>query len=296
MRRSCDTLSRNARSWPRALCSSSPIVLMASASSPSSSCGMFVTSTRAEKSPLAIRPAVVSMAAIGRVIRRARTAATTAATTIAPSAARSTSPLDDPNGRFSTSFAMTTTGVRPRTGASGVATNTVLPSRPVCVSPFRSAVVSRSAGDTPGGSLMSELSVPKTRLRISCWLPLASRAMTAPSDTVSVLSMRRLTRGARFVPARRSRSCASVNLSAPLNTSVSAPATSGAFCWSSWRAASDAVRRARLAVIPAVTTSTPSAMASIATVSRVRSLRRGRLTSRRRASTTPGGIRRPAPS
>ena len=244
-----------------------------------------------------MRPAVVSIAAIGRVMRRARNAATTAATD------------DRADGREEHDAARLPE--RARLDVLGEHDDRREAARPApaawrrtpCCRRGRSGSRRRAASGCrdrratrPGGSLSTELSVPNSRPRISCWSPFASSAMTAPSETVSVVSISFFTRGARLVPASRSRSCCSVSLSAPLNTSLNAAATSGAFCCSSLRALLVAVRRARLAVIPAVTTSTPSAIASIATVSRVRSLRRGRLTSRRRASPTPGGNRCPAPS
>jgi hypothetical protein len=61
-----------------------------------------------DRSPAAILPAVVSIAASGRVMRRARYAAISAATTRARIAAASTAPLLSPNGRLLTWSASTT--------------------------------------------------------------------------------------------------------------------------------------------------------------------------------------------
>ena len=103
------------------------------------------------RSPPAIERAVVSIAASGRVMRRARYVATSAAMPSEMAAAPSTARPLPPKGRLLTSSASTTTGVVPLTGVSGWATNTVLPSRPCWVSPASSVSVSRSSTVTPAG-------------------------------------------------------------------------------------------------------------------------------------------------
>jgi len=84
-----------------------------------------------------MRCAVSRIAAIGRVIRRARYAETNAATSNAIAPVRNRYGPARPNGRVSTPWASTSAGVVEPTGLNGSTTNAVLPVTPDCCCPTR---------------------------------------------------------------------------------------------------------------------------------------------------------------
>ncbi len=288
-------LRRNARSWPCAVSSSSAIVSMLRARLPSSSSGILSSGTRADRLPAAISPAVVCIAAIGRVSRRARSADTIAATARAIAPVTRNHPPACPSGRLSTSCVTTRTGVRSPTAARGRATNAVSPATPDCVSPASSASRSRSSVARPLGrsGMFAAVShrLPRRLSTPSSTAPSGSTTTRLPSEMRIVAETRRHARvsagrpSAAGLPAVRRKT---------RPTTSSSRATSGACAFRSLTALSVAVSRASPAAPSVASTRTPNAMATIATSSRVRRRRRGRLTAAA-AGPTRAGSRLPAP-
>ena len=130
---------------------------MLRASPASSSLGPATFPTRAERSPAAMRPAVVCIAAIGSVNRRARMNETIAARNNANAPVPNRYGPARPSGRVSTVCVSTSTGVRVAFAVSGSARNAVPPCTPLCVSPARSASGLRSLVVMSLGSVVTPL-------------------------------------------------------------------------------------------------------------------------------------------
>ena len=192
------------------------MLLSVRARSASSSSGCLPMSTRAERSPAAIERAVTSIAASGRVSRRARRNATA---TASPNA--SALPMrKKPRARSVSSARIfcvsTSTGVPSRLGLSGCATNTIPARRPVCSWPAASASASRSSTATPLGSCKEAASPERSRAAMrlppsptmpSVTVPSGRIVTSPPPEMLKTSEMRRPMPTPVCPLARRTRSC-----------------------------------------------------------------------------------------